>query len=123
MPKTKTRKIARPVKFQLCLTPEEKNKLIEISDQKDLTVSELIRTATLKRKLPQKVTEVAHKTYWELGKIGVNINQIARAANTALLNGQELPAIDLEELNRLEQLIKQVRKEISGTSLVDSEAS
>ncbi len=102
MPKTKTRKIARPVKFQLCLTPEEKNQLIEISDRKNLTVSELIRTATLKRKLPQKVTEVAHKTYWELGKIGVNKTirlsmESALAESRAYLRSRGAPMTTFKE--------------------------
>ncbi|TVP59646.1 MAG: plasmid mobilization relaxosome protein MobC [Nodularia sp. (in: Bacteria)] len=77
-----------------------------------LTVSELFRSKTLKNKLPRRVTRVAGQTYWELGKIGNNLNQIAKAINTTVLMGEPV-AVDRGLLEQVKNLVKQVRREIA----------
>ncbi|MGH2414151.1 MAG: plasmid mobilization protein [Microcystaceae cyanobacterium] len=111
-------RIHRPLKFQLCLTPTEKELAQQKAKETGLTLSELFRHATLKRKLPQKVTDIAAQTYWELGKVGVNLNQMTYAINTAIKLGQPLPN-NLEELKpelkRLENLLHQIRRALADT--------
>ncbi|MCC2691541.1 plasmid mobilization relaxosome protein MobC [Nodularia sp. LEGE 04288] len=77
-----------------------------------LTISELFRSKTLKNKLPRRVTRVAGQTYWELGKIGNNLNQIAKAINTTVLMGEPV-VVDRGLLEQVKNLVKQVRREIA----------
>ena len=111
-------KIQRHLKFQLRLTAAEKELATQKAQETGLSLSELFRTATLKRNLPQKVTEISAQTYWELGKIGVNLNQITYAINTAIKLGQSLPNSLQKltpELQQLEKLLHQIRREITDT--------
>ncbi|NJO99024.1 MAG: MobC family plasmid mobilization relaxosome protein [Pleurocapsa sp. CRU_1_2] len=113
-------KKARPIKFQLCLSKEEKIRIDSLSSETGLTPSELFRRGVFQKRLPQKVTDIAHKTYWELGQIGVNINQIARVANTAIIEGHHPLVADPTQLQKLEELLHQILREIVGCH--DSEA-
>jgi hypothetical protein len=111
-------RIHRPIKFQLCLTSAEKELATQKAQETGLSLSELFRSATLNRKLPPKITEITAQTYWELGKIGVNLNQITYSINTALKLGQPVPNSFQElkpELQRIEKLLHQIRREITDT--------
>lgn len=83
------------------------------ASQAGLSCSELFRRNALLRPLPKRTTKIAIQTYVELGKIGNNINQLTKAANTAILLGQK-PHIDVGELEALGELLHQIRREITG---------
>ncbi|MEA5526977.1 plasmid mobilization relaxosome protein MobC [Nodularia spumigena] len=55
---------------------------------------------------------MAGQTYWELGKIGNNLNQIAKAINTTVLMGEPV-VVDRGLLEQVKNLVKQVRREIA----------
>ncbi len=78
----------RSHRIDIRLTLAEYEKAQLMADENNLTMSELFRAKTLKNRLPRRVTKVAGQTYWELGKIGNNLNQIAKAINTSVLMGE-----------------------------------
>lgn len=98
--------------FLVTLTDNEWNRANQIATQQDLTLCEVFRSA-LYRKLPRQITTVAAKTYFELHKIGVNLNQITTAVNTARQLGEPV-SVDRALLERLRDLIQQARAEIAG---------
>ncbi|BAZ36771.1 hypothetical protein NIES4101_26910 (plasmid) [Calothrix sp. NIES-4101] len=83
------------------------------ASQAGLSCSELFRRNALLRPLPKRTTKIAVQTYVELGKIGNNINQLTKAANTAIALGQK-PRIDMAKLEALGELLHQIRREIVG---------
>ena len=101
--------------IRLPLSEDQWERAHNIAQKEDLTVCEVFRSA-LYRKLPRQVTTVAASTYWELGKIGVNLNQITTAINTARLMGDPV-SVDRVFLERLRELIQQVRAEIAGIEM------
>jgi polysaccharide deacetylase 2 family uncharacterized protein YibQ len=65
---------------------------------------------------------VARETYLELGKIGVNINQLTKALNTANKMGT-IPSIgfirDLQKaLPQLQETLNQIRREMTELDLL-----
>lgn len=68
-----------------------------------MTSGEWLRSASLGRPIPNPIPE-ANTRYWvDLGKIGANINQIARQLNTKpeILNTQKSVEIILDEIEIL----------------------
>jgi hypothetical protein len=57
--------------------------------------------------------QVNKETYSELTRIGININQLTRAVNTALKLGHS-PTIDPAELEILRQTLKEIQLELLG---------
>jgi hypothetical protein len=80
-------------------------------------MAELFRAKTIKHRLPRRVTKVAGETYWELGKIGNNLNQIAKAINTSVLMGEPV-VVDRALLEEVRNLVRQVRREITEVDLI-----
>ena len=78
-----------------------------------MKASELIRKNALMRPLPRRISKVDLKTYIELGRIGNNINQLTKAANTALKYGLSPPA-DTGELQELSRLLRLILLKLSG---------
>jgi hypothetical protein len=107
----------RTIRFHICLTPEEKEQVQRMADENALTISELFRAKTLKNKLPRRVTKIAGQTYWELGKISNDLNQLTQAANTAVSMGNPV-VIDLALIEKVRDLVKQVRREITEIDLI-----
>lgn len=117
MPKT-----SRPHKFQLRLSGDEWEKAEAMAKREGLTRSDLFRFKTLYGKLPRRVTQVAADTYWQLSQEANNLNQIAKALNTANKSGrlpksQTLRELQNSLLNNLE-LLTQVRKELVELDLI-----
>lgn len=114
------KKQKRIIKFQMCMTEEEKALATQIADRFGLSISEFIRRTCFQKKLPKQVTKISAKTYFELHKIGVNLNQLAKVANTAMQFEKE-NAIEYRqissELRRLEQLIDRVCREIISSNV------
>ena len=107
----------RNIKFLICLTPQEKEQVRQMAAENSLTMAELFRAKTIKNRLPRRVTKVAGQTYWELGKIGNNLNQIAKAINTSVLMGEPV-VVDRGLLEQVKNLVRQVRREIAEIDLV-----
>ena len=74
-----------------------------------MTISEYMRQMSLTGniKLPPQRPEINLRTYQELGKIGVNINQYLRAINSG--QSQHIPP---ETITQLSELIHQIRTQI-----------
>jgi hypothetical protein len=86
-----------------------------------MSASELMRRNALMRPLPKRLSKISLQTYWELGQIGNNLNQLVKATNTAILMGRTLPA-DPELLRELLELLHQCRRDIARDD-IDSEDS
>ena len=81
-----------------------------------LSLSEFFRRAGLGQPLPRvrhrpPVPEVNRLTYIELGRIGTNVNQLAKACNTAIRLGYGC-SIDPQRLEALAATIEQVRLDV-----------
>ena len=104
------------------VTPHELRQLKEMASSEGMSVSNLMRSKTLYRRLPRRVTDVARATYLELGKIGVNINQLTKALNAANKMGT-IPSIgfvrDLQKaLPQLQETLNQIRREMTELDLL-----
>ena len=83
-----------------------------------LSLSEFFRRAGLGLKIPTPrprpvVPEVNRLTYRELGHIGTNLNQLAKACNMAIRAGYGCN-IDPQQLRVLAEYVGQVRLEVLG---------
>jgi hypothetical protein len=103
--------LVRTHNFPVRLSDIELEMLRSRAEEAGLSASELMRRNALMRPLPKRLSRVSLKTYVELGRIGNNINQLAKAANTAIKMGQPPPA-DPGDLSALEKLLHQCRREI-----------
>lgn len=66
----------------LRLTPAERLALVAEAERLSMTLTELARTRVVKgRVVVREHRQLAPRQVFELGKIGVNLNQIARALN------------------------------------------
>lgn len=107
----------RERKFQLRLTADEYRALVQKAAEAGVSASELCRRAALGRKLPRRVTFIAAQTYWQLGKIGTNLNQLSKSANAAVCRGHSPPA-DPGYLAQLEELLHALRLELAEVELL-----
>jgi hypothetical protein len=105
--------IVRTKIMQIRVSEVEFEMIHSRASQAGLSCSELFRRNALLRPLPKRTTKIAIQTYVELGKIGNNINQLTKAANTAIALGQK-PRIDIDKLEALGELLHQIRREITG---------
>ena len=80
-----------------------------------------MRRNALMRPLPKRLSKISLQTYWELGQIGNNLNQLVKATNTALKIGRTLPT-DPKLLRELLELLHQCRRDIASPD-IDSEDS
>lgn len=81
-----------------------------------LSLSELIRRAALNIRMPTRSFDAAHvallaQTLGELGRVGGNVNQLARRANAGKLPGHDpelaIALVDLDALRgRLREIIQ-----------------
>jgi Bacterial mobilisation protein (MobC) len=85
-----------------------------------MSASELMRRNTLMRPLPKRLSKISLQTYWELGQIGNNLNQLTKATNTAILMGHSPPA-KLELLRELLELLHQCRRDIASDDIDDDD--
>jgi len=81
------------------------------SQDAGMSASELMRRNALMRPLPKRLSKISLQTYWELGQIGNNLNQLVKATNTAIKMGRTPPA-KLELLRELLELLHQCRRDI-----------
>ena len=62
--------------------------------------------------LPKRLSKISLATYQELGRIGNNLNQLTKAANTAIKVGYSPPA-DPKLLAELLELLHQCRRQLA----------
>jgi ribosomal protein L11 len=67
-----------------------------------------------KRTLPAPIPLLNEQTYWELGKIGVNLNQITHAINRAVKEGQGVSCDSRTEIEEVRTLLNEVRLQVLG---------
>ncbi len=122
MPK-KRRSTLRTHSYSVYLSDIELEMLRSRALESGMKASELIRKNTLMRPLPRRISKVDLKTYIELGRIGNNLNQLTKAANTALKYGLSPPADtgELQELSRLLRLILLKLSDADGDEEIEEE--
>lgn len=104
--------------FPLRLSNSERAALEEKAKEAGLKLSAYLREAGLNKtiqKRNKRVPQINRETYVELGRIGININQLAKAANTSVLKGLECN-INTNELAKLSSLLQEIRLSILGIS-------
>ncbi|MHC5597681.1 MAG: plasmid mobilization protein [Nostoc sp.] len=116
-----SKRLVRKHLFSLRLSDIELDLLRIKSLDAGMSASELMRRNGLMRTLPKRLSKISLQTYWELGQIGKNLNQLVKATNTAILMGRTPPAKP-ELLRELLELLHQCRRDIASDD-VDSENS
>lgn len=116
MPRSKQKEVRK--NYPLRLSPSERRALKEKADAANLKLSEYIRVSALKAIIhsPAKIPELNRNTYVELGRIGENINQIAKVFNsipTEQIAHTKLQLL-LSELQLLKSQIQRTRLEITA---------
>ena len=99
----------RKHRIEVWLSDMELADLEKLAEHTAASRRDVIRALIGKRRIKRlSVPEVSRATYVELGKIGGNVNQLAKAANRYGYSDQG------GELSELYQLIQRVRREIMG---------
>jgi hypothetical protein len=100
--------------FKLRLTQAEREKWEALAEAVGMgkNLSKFVRHCVERRTLPAPIPEINRETYWELGKIGVNLNQIAHATNQAVKAGSPILADPRPEILKLTKKIEEVRLEL-----------
>ena len=109
--------MARSAVVPIRMTTEERERLKEAAKPFSLSLSEFVRRAALKRRMPvAAVAEVNRETYAQLCRIGNNLNQLVRAVNEG-----RIAQVDPKMLAELRTVVKEVGLQTLGAS-DDSEA-
>lgn len=109
------RKIAHPVRF----AADEYEELRRKANQAQISISEFIRRAATNKQIRayKPPPQVNRKFYQELSAIGVNLNQLVRAMNTANKAGK-LVEVDVNAIADLVGSIIRVIKQAQRDTLV-----
>ena len=98
-----------PVRF----TPGERDGLQRDSTASRVSLSEFIRAAALKRRLPPPAApEVNRRTYEELARIGNNLNQLVRA-----VHAKAVAVVDAAILHQLADAVRRLGFEVLGAGV------
>ncbi len=95
------------------LTADEYQALSQKATSAGVSLSEWVRRAALEQEIPSKRSEIDVNLYKELTRIGININQLARAANTAVHQGY-CPQPAPSQWQELYDLLKRLALEVIG---------
>jgi uncharacterized protein (DUF1778 family) len=109
--KRKREREKRETEIKIRLTAKEREEIRELAREEGLTVSEYIRKRALQRQAEEQAKrEMEHQIY----RIGINVNQIARALNS-LNNKKILKDEDKKTLNALKSgIVEKVFKQLEG---------
>jgi hypothetical protein len=106
-----TRTKTRTARQSLWLTTDEKERWRKKAATAGLNMNEYIRCCVERRAIAPVPPEVNRVTAVELGRIGINLNQLVRAMNTAIASGQEISDVDVKEaLNQVKAVDEAVKK-------------
>lgn len=97
----------REKKVTVRFTQDEYLKLKEKAEVEGVTIADIVRKAVLRLR-PRKIPEECRKLRGELGRIGNNINQIARRAN----KNREVDLLVLEELLKIREALMTLVSEV-----------
>lgn len=99
----------RSIKFHGGFTFAEAEQIAQKAEAAGVTESEFIRHAVLNREL-KTVPAINKNAYSELGKIGVNINQIAKLLNSGSNANDQINAT----FGKLKLVIAKLRQQLLG---------
>jgi Bacterial mobilisation protein (MobC) len=122
MPRSKQNEVRE--NYQLRLSPSERTVMQEKADAANLKLSEYIRVAAINTIIhsPAKIPELNRNMYVELGRIGENINQIAKVLSSIPV--EQIVHADLKmwlsELQLLKSQIQHTRLEITAIVKVEN---
>jgi hypothetical protein len=112
MIKEKKKKEKREVEVKVRMTAKEKEELKKLAKEEGLTISQYIRKQALKKQ-GKRQTGLEREMLYEIHKIGVNLNQMARTLNILRAKEKigdkvflEIKARIEKSLNQLEAVIK-----------------
>lgn len=99
------------------VSEEEWNKVLKKAEEENISVSEYIRNTLFREPIggvtEQEVNELIRDLTYQIRKIGININQLAKAANGRYFRGRdkELLFREQEKLSfLLEQYVRKIEK-------------
>ena len=112
----------RTVTIATKLTEKEAERVKQIAQAKGLTASELLRRSVLNLPIPERISperlkkknEVIRRLVYEINKLGINLNQVARHCNRY----REVDALVLEEIIAIERKLTELL-ETAYRSLTD----
>ncbi len=90
------------VRFEMLLTKEQNERWQALADYGNISKAELVRQRMVGCRI-KTIPQANWRCYWQLFKISEDINQIAKAQNSAITQGLTPPLIDpipFEELLR-----------------------
>ena len=102
--------------FRLRLTQLERERWEAMAEEVGLAnnLSKFVRHCVEKRSLPAPIPEINQQTYWELGKIGVNLNQITHAINRAVKEGSLVAVDPRPEIEVIKTALDKIRLQLLG---------
>lgn len=100
-------------RIEFRISPSERDRLLALAAEAGLNVSDYLRDIAINGKVPPVTTDVAIRTYWELGKVGNSLNLVVPLMQSALQRGQavNMPPQLVRDLN---DVLQQIRAEIAG---------
>lgn len=98
-------------KYEICLrlSKEERTRLEQDSRRCGLSKTAYLRRLIMKTSVKERPSQEIKELRWEVHKIGVNINQIARSVNAGIANAEDARQ-GLYLLNRVYKLMYEVAK-------------
>jgi hypothetical protein len=119
MPKKKRIKLNKEKRsnvFRLRLTQLERERWLAMAEEVGLgnNLSKFVRHCVEKRSLPAPIPQINEQTYWELGKIGVNLNQITHAINRAVKEGKSVAVDPRAEILAVKTALSEIRLQLLG---------
>ncbi len=102
--------------FRLRLTSSEREQWEAMAEAVGLgnNLSKFVRHCVEKRTLPAPIPQINQQTYWELGKIGVNLNQITHAINLAVKAGESVAVDSRPEIEAVKTALDEIRLQLLG---------
>jgi hypothetical protein len=102
--------------FRLRLTQLERERWEVMAEEVGLgnNLSKFVRHCVERRSLPAPIPEINQQTYWELGKIGVNLNQITHAINRAVKEGSLVAVDPRPEIEVIKTVLDEIRLQLLG---------
>ncbi|AVH74475.1 plasmid mobilization protein [Nostoc sp. 'Lobaria pulmonaria (5183) cyanobiont'] len=123
MPKASSQSLVRTKMLQVRFSPIEYEMIRSKAEDTSMSLAELTRRCILLRPIPPpppRLGRVTVDTYLELSRIGNNINQLAKATNTAI-KMQLPPPASPELLQDLLELLQHCQREIANTFIEESD--
>lgn len=96
------------IRFEMLLTEEQNQVWEALAESAGISKAELVRRRMANCRI-QTVPKANWQCYWQLSKIGNNINQIAKALNIAIASETIPPSIDLIPFEQLLLSINKLR--------------